>query len=143
MSTHIPVSGTPNMRDLGGITTADGRKIKHHKLIRSGSLTNLTRADWQLLEDRNLKIICDFRTHAEREHSPTHAPDSMDVSLFWLEIKPGDQNKIMSMLEDNTATPEICIDSVQQTNREFVQDWSNTFSQFLQQVLALETNSSL
>ena len=34
--TRIPLEGLHNTRDLGGFETADGRKIRPRRLIRSG-----------------------------------------------------------------------------------------------------------
>lgn len=40
--TRIPLEGLHNTRDLGGFETADGRKIRPRRLIRSGQLSGMT-----------------------------------------------------------------------------------------------------
>ena len=58
-----------NTRDLGSLINKDGRKIKSHKLIRSGALFNASNSDKKLLQDL-VDTIIDFRTEVEREEKP-------------------------------------------------------------------------
>lgn len=68
---RIPLEGICNTRDLGGYRTMDGRKIKPHRLIRSGALKDSTDKDREILcEEYHLKTVVDFRTKAEREAMP-------------------------------------------------------------------------
>ena len=68
---RIPLCGVENTRDLGGFETTDGRKIKKHRLIRSGELAKLTKGDIEKLKNEyNLKIVIDLRTDMEIEHKP-------------------------------------------------------------------------
>ena len=54
-----------NMRDLGGLRTADGRKIKPQMLIRSAHLAQAEKQDTE-----NISEVIDLRTPAERQESP-------------------------------------------------------------------------
>ena len=54
-----------NMRDLGGLRTADGRKIKPQMLIRSAHLAQAEEQD-----TKNISEVIDLRTPAERQESP-------------------------------------------------------------------------
>ena len=56
-----------NMRDLGGLRTADGRKIKPQMLIRSAHLAQAEEQDTE-----NISEVIDLRTPAERQESPDH-----------------------------------------------------------------------
>ena len=47
----IPLENLQNTRDLGGFMTKDGRKVKPHRLIRSGDLKDATENDQKLLVD--------------------------------------------------------------------------------------------
>ena len=68
---RIPLKGLCNTRDLGGYRTADGRRIKSHKLIRSGALLDGTDEDLQILLSRyGLRTVVDFRTGEERRQKP-------------------------------------------------------------------------
>lgn len=67
----IPLEGLPNTRDLGGMTTMDGKRILPKKLIRSGTLYGATQRDIQILADQYcLGTVIDFRTATERKQKP-------------------------------------------------------------------------
>jgi protein-tyrosine phosphatase len=74
----INLTGCPNTRDLGGIFTKDGRKIKEKKLLRSGRLCNATSEDLEILtKEYGLKTILDFRTPKEVEEKPDPVIDGV------------------------------------------------------------------
>ena len=76
---RIPLCGVENTRDLGGFETTDGRKIKKHRLIRSGELAKLTKGDIEKLKNEyNLKIVIDLRTDMEIEHKPDPEIDGVE-----------------------------------------------------------------
>ena len=58
-----------NIRDLGGMPAADGRRILSGRLVRCGNLSELSehdRAALSLLAD----VVIDFRTDGERDEKP-------------------------------------------------------------------------
>ena len=59
-----------NTRDLGGFPTADGRKIKRGKLIRSGRLYKLPESTVAALEKMHITTIIDMRIERERLDYP-------------------------------------------------------------------------
>lgn len=48
---HVTLRGARNTRDLGALSTADGRTIAAGRLIRSGDLHKCTDEDIELLRD--------------------------------------------------------------------------------------------
>ena len=69
MSTLIKFEKLANARDLGGMKTADGRQIKHGRLIRSEQLVGLTPSDKAKLEGL-LDTVVDFRNTEEATDQP-------------------------------------------------------------------------
>lgn len=67
----ICLPGTSNLRDLGGYAGADGRFVRWGKLYRSGAMPRLGAADWAWMRDRDIAMVCDLRSAAERELAPT------------------------------------------------------------------------
>ena len=67
ISTYIPVEGLNNTRDLGGMITKDGRRIKPHRLIRSSRLSKLKDAEWI---SENVALAVDLRSSREIEEEP-------------------------------------------------------------------------
>ena len=65
------LDGAPNFRDLGGLPTADGRHIRHHRLLRSGHLAYIPQESQQkLVEEYGLKTVIDLRTEMEMFQRP-------------------------------------------------------------------------
>lgn len=68
---------TRNMRDLGGIPAADGKKIKSGKLIRSGRMCKLPPETVDALFDLGVDTVIDLRTEQEiSERRPTLLRDA-------------------------------------------------------------------
>ena len=71
MTTNLlPVNSILNPRDLGGIVGLDGRKIKTHRLIRTGTLIRMSDEDIQFLKNYGLTTIIDLRSKSERKDHP-------------------------------------------------------------------------
>lgn len=54
---NLNVAGTINLRDLGGVQTKDGQKVKKGMLYRSGNLSKLTEAGEATLKELGIKKI--------------------------------------------------------------------------------------
>lgn len=70
--TQLPFEKTDNFRQLGGYPAAGGKKVKMGMFYRSGALEKAiqTPHDKALLESLGLRVICDFRSSAERAAEP-------------------------------------------------------------------------
>lgn len=75
----VPLEGAFNLRDLGGYTGADGRRVRYGRLYRSDSLAKLTDADLALVERLGIRAIHDLRTAGEIERAPHRLPEGADV----------------------------------------------------------------
>lgn len=63
-----------NLRDLGGIATADGRRVASGRLFRSGALVGLGAAEWAQVESLGIRLVCDLRSTSERIVAPFRWP---------------------------------------------------------------------
>jgi protein-tyrosine phosphatase len=70
-----------NLRELGGIATADGRRIRRGIIYRSGDLSDLTEACTNRMTELGIVARIDFRSTAERKLRPYswHAPGAIQV----------------------------------------------------------------
>lgn len=69
----IDFEGLPNTRDLGGLLTADGRRVRTGLLLRSGTLYFATPADRRrLMGDYRLRSVVDLRGDDELVEYPDH-----------------------------------------------------------------------
>jgi protein-tyrosine phosphatase len=76
------LQGASNFRDLGGIEAADGRRVRWGHVFRSDDLSGLTAADYARLNLLGISLVCDLRTHEERERYPTVWRDGSPVFLL-------------------------------------------------------------
>lgn len=85
MKRILDVPGAINLRDFGGYTTVEGRRVRSGVLFRSGMLAELTTDGQAALRDLGIGVICDLRRHEERELEPTpfpaHDPRQVHVSI--------------------------------------------------------------
>ncbi|RLB44866.1 MAG: protein-tyrosine-phosphatase, partial [Deltaproteobacteria bacterium] len=65
MDRHIPLTGQPNFRDLGGYAASDGRRIKWGVVYRSGELSQLSDDDVGKLGDLGIRTVVDLRSPEE------------------------------------------------------------------------------
>lgn len=68
-STLLKFDQLHNIRDLGGMRTQDGHRIRTGRLIRCGHLSSLSEDDLFLLSQM-LSAVVDFRTNQERNKQP-------------------------------------------------------------------------
>lgn len=66
----IKLSSVGNIRDLGGYVTRTGRTLRKHKIIRSASLSNLSKQDSQFLKNYGITTIIDLRSLDEIKQAP-------------------------------------------------------------------------
>ncbi|GAA3970127.1 tyrosine-protein phosphatase [Gordonia caeni] len=104
-----PVPALPNLRDLGGWSTADGRTVKSGKLFRSTDFRNVADDAQAALAGLDLRTIYDLRSEAERQALPDPALAGVtDVPLDVLADSkhaiPGNLNKILA---DPTVVAEF------------------------------------
>jgi protein-tyrosine phosphatase len=66
--------GCLNVRDLGGLPTADGRETQFGRIVRSDSSALLTDGGWRALVDYGVTTIVDLREQAERDGDPSRPP---------------------------------------------------------------------
>ena len=74
----IGVTSGRNFRELGGYETMSGKKIKMHKLLRTGNLADLSPFDKQFLTDYGVKYDVDFRSKQEVDNQPDRVPDGVE-----------------------------------------------------------------
>lgn len=65
-SAWIDLEGAANVRDVGGLPTVDGRRVRPGVLLRADNLQGLTDDDViRLLQDRGVRTVLDLRTTGE------------------------------------------------------------------------------
>ncbi|MEU7553220.1 tyrosine-protein phosphatase [Streptomyces sp. NPDC044571] len=111
--------GVRNFRDVGGLPTTDGRRIKPGRLFRSGHLAHATEKDTEFLASLGLHTIFDFRNDAD------HALEGLDVELpgvrnvniplsdpadgreFWTMVREGGLDQLRALLGDGKGAARM------------------------------------
>ncbi len=75
----LGIASIPNLRDLGGYATADGRVIRRGRVYRANQLARVSPADMTKLAALGLARAFDLRTDHERQATPDEVPDGVEV----------------------------------------------------------------
>ncbi|CAL9380849.1 hypothetical protein SUDANB105_01058 [Streptomyces sp. enrichment culture] len=114
-STEPELAGVRNFRDVGGLPTVDGRRVRHGVLYRSGHLAHATAEDAVFLSSLGLHTIFDFRNAADQklEGPDVELPGVRNVNLplsdpadgaeFWKMVRDGDLDQLRELLADGKA----------------------------------------
>jgi protein-tyrosine phosphatase len=78
----LRLDGGRNFRDLGGYTTADGRRVRAGTLYRSGAPIGLTDSDRRRIDALGIRRIIDLRSVEERAREPGSWPVGAGVEVL-------------------------------------------------------------
>jgi protein-tyrosine phosphatase len=104
-----------NFRDVGGLPTVDGRRVKQGVLFRSGHLAHATDEDAAFLSSLGLHTIFDFRNAADQrlEGPDVTLPGVRNVNLpltdpadgaeFWQMVRDGNLDDLRAALAEGQA----------------------------------------
>ncbi|GAA2923126.1 MULTISPECIES: tyrosine-protein phosphatase [Streptomycetaceae] len=118
-STDTELTGVRNFRDVGGLPTVDGRKVRHGRLYRSGHLAHATEADAAFLAGLGLHTVFDFRNAADHklDGHDVELPGVRNVSIplsdpadgaeFWRLVRDGNIQQLRSILADGKGTDRM------------------------------------
>ncbi|MFH8933258.1 tyrosine-protein phosphatase [Streptomyces griseosporeus] len=118
-STEPELAGVRNFRDVGGLPTVDGRRVRHGVLFRSGHLAHATQEDAAFLSSLGLHTIFDFRNAADQklEGPDVALPGVQNVNLplsdpadgaeFWKMVRDGDIEQLRGILGDGRAAARM------------------------------------
>lgn len=100
-SRRLAWEGCLNVRDLGGLATADGRMTRSGGIVRADAPNRLSSAGWRALEEYGIRTVVDLRN--DDELAPDLAPrpgsietvhlalDGVEETEFWAEWTSGPQ----------------------------------------------------
>lgn len=108
-----------NFRDVGGLPTTDGRRVKPGILFRSGHLAHATETDAEFLASLGLHTVFDFRNNADHalEGADVELPGVRNVNIplsdpadgkeFWKMVRDGDVEQLRGLLGDGKAAARM------------------------------------
>jgi protein-tyrosine phosphatase len=118
-STEPELTGVRNFRDVGGLPTTDGRRVRFGVLFRSGHLAHATQEDSEFLASLGLHTVFDFRNAADKklEGPDVELPGVRNVNLplsdpadgaeFWKMVRDGEIEQLRGILGDGRAADRM------------------------------------
>ncbi|GAA1933380.1 tyrosine-protein phosphatase [Streptomyces sodiiphilus] len=114
-SAETVLTGVRNFRDVGGLPTTDGLRVRQGRLYRSGHLAHATDADRDFLAGLGLHTVFDFRNAADQalEGPDVELPGVRNVNIplsdpaegadFWRMVRNGSLDQLRDALRDGQA----------------------------------------
>ena len=96
---HLDWPGVFNVRDLGGLAAAGGRRTASGALVRADSLSRLSQAGWAALVEYGIRTVVDLRNDAEREQSPDVASRPELVTTVQVPIDGSEDHAFWAPIE--------------------------------------------
>jgi protein-tyrosine phosphatase len=113
------LTGVRNFRDVGGVVTGDGRRVRYGRLYRSGHLAHATEEDAAHLASLGLHTIFDFRNASDvkLEGPDVTLPGVRNVNMplsdpaegaeFWGTVRDGDLDALRAALGGGKAASRM------------------------------------
>jgi protein-tyrosine phosphatase len=119
--TEPRLAGVRNFRDVGGLPTVDGRRVRFGRLYRSGHLAHATPQDTEFLAGLGLRTVFDFRNAADialdgadvqlpgTRHVEMPLNDPAEGAAFWRIVRDGDITALREALGNGMASRRMCV----------------------------------
>jgi len=131
----IVLDGANNFRDLGGLPTRDGRRVRAGALFRSDALSSLTDTDHARLDALGLTSICDLRDEAERARHPNRLPTPSGITQHAIGFLPIGGHAMLAGLGATTAADDVHA-ALEDYYRRFALEHADNFARLFQILLA-------
>lgn len=115
---HLAWDGCWNVRDLGGLLTADGRSVRRGAIVRSDSANRLTAAGWSALVAHGVRTIVDLRDPTEQ--LPDLAPRSAELRTVCVPLEDRTDAAFWDRWRSLSGTPLYY--------RAFLERWPERFA---------------
>jgi protein-tyrosine phosphatase len=99
-TTHIPLEGALNLRDIGGYTGHDGATLARGIVFRSDNLNTLTDNDLVRFDELGIRSVFDFRGDREVELQP---------SRFWSSVN----NPVRLPISDENVQEKTLVEKIE------------------------------
>lgn len=116
-----------NLRELGGIITQQGMRIKPHKLFRSGNPSVANESDTQRLRQMKIDEVIDFRSEGEKKQEEHW----FGKSFNWVAqpVFTGDLSGVLG----HDLSRSLAVDTMCDIYRRFPTEFQKQFHYFLSQ----------
>ncbi|HZE29141.1 MAG TPA: tyrosine-protein phosphatase [Gaiellaceae bacterium] len=103
LSRDLTWDGCLNVRELGGLPTADGGETRAGAIVRADSIHQLSETGWQALVDHGIRTVIDLRGDHEREDDPPAELPVEVVHVPFMEASEAEWEEIAGEIEAAAA----------------------------------------
>lgn len=139
---HVRFQGQSNCRDLGGLKTKEGTRVKTGLLFRSGELSRLTNQDLRKLNQLGVKSVINFLTEKEiQAHGKNHLPKNVnEISLPIAGGDPSDGGLAAVILEARQKADfsKIPVELNAKIHRLIIQQSNKQYAALIRHILKTE-----
>lgn len=133
-SPAAPLTGAPNFRDLGGLTGAQGRRVRAGRLFRSDHMGSIEPADHALLAGLGVRRIMDFRSPIERDAFPCAVSGPLKISI---PIQSETSMRLEELIaERGRISGEEARGIMREVYRNYLRSYGPVFRSFFAELLA-------
>jgi protein-tyrosine phosphatase len=131
------LEGASNFRDLGGYSSANGKRTVWRKIFRSQMLAQLSDSDAASLKKLGVRTVIDFRDDDEVMKEPSHLPEG--IRVVRLPISVGSNDTFTQQLMNGSPDSLQCVNFMQAVNRSFVTEFIPQYRAFFALLLQAES----
>ena len=129
----VQLEGACNFRDVGGILTNDGRRVRMGKVFRSNRLSQLTERDKAILGTLGIVAVYDLRGRGERQQDPTTwAPPGLTTHVF----RSGHKRRLIDMAVDYPPTRDGSLALMRDFYRGMPEIMGHIFAKLVRRIAA-------
>ena len=140
---HVRLEGALNVRDLGGLSTLDGKLTRHGLLFRADTLAHLTAADQARLGALGLTTVIDLRTEEERTRAPDRLPEGPAPAVQALGFLPRGNIEMFAAINAGQLDAEEAVRSMMDQYRNLTLDHHDRYQAFIETLLGPGTRPLL
>ncbi|MFC6095144.1 tyrosine-protein phosphatase [Flavobacterium qiangtangense] len=112
----VKLKKTTNFRDVGGISTIEGKTIKWGKIYRSDNLSKLKEKEFTKFKSLKIETVIDLRTEAETSEKE----DNLPTETAYISIPiVSDQGDLMGQMKEKVLRGEVSEEESKELMREF------------------------
>ena len=131
----IDIASVINFRDLGGMWTRHGRRVRSRAIFRSGSLAEITDADRATLRELGVRVVWDLRSNSERDARPFR-PSALWNPTYRFRDHRQSGGDIGAVAQQFDATLEASRELMNQAYRKFPVEQAQALRAICREVLA-------
>lgn len=127
----VVFDGACNVRDLGGLPTADGRSTRFGVIYRADTLAYLTDLDLERFNSLQVRSVVDLRSDHERQRAPDRLPESPILTVHTPGFIPNGNDAMIAAINAGTVTAQEAFDRMLGQYRNLTLDHLDEYRRYL------------